>query len=1125
MGPMGKRSRTLALVAALGLVVALVATALLVLSTPESDDRVAAREPAAERAALAPAAPAELEASAPQPASEPAPAPLPVEPERERRAQPADPALADAIWVRGVVAFPEGTPADERVTITARGRAFRDRDERYHSAEVAPDGAFRVAFAPRTTKGRLTLDARYVRLADGVRLELDELEEPVVLEVELGGRIEGRLVLPDGAAVPEGLEVSAHAQNIDTISFSRRALVDAELRFALDGIVAGVSYQIECDPAMFAPAETEALVKAGETTVVELSLPRGARVEGRVVDGEGAPVEGAAVSVRFDGRRRTTSDAAGRFALAGIAPGPARVSAVVEGAMPVTVELEPLEDGAVIGDLEIVVGVGLALRGLVRWPDGAPAAGVRVVASERSSGGHAWGLIELGAQTDDAGRFEIAGLEAKRFDVSARAEPRAEDLGPDAPRRPQEWTALVSDVAAGQDVVLELGRGLVLRGRVVDDRGQPVERFRIQAAEETEQAHWLARFGAELSHAFRDADGAFELKGLTPGRWRVIASAAQHADSAALVVDVPGAVATWRVPRLASISGRVEDGAGNPVADARVTATAVGGDPTSSFMSSFITELGGGERTADDGTFEMRGVEPRSQRLVAQADGFAPSEPLVLAVVPGEELADVVLVVGAQGVIEGVARGFDGAAAAGQTVVLHEAEGDPSRGSSWPPMPQGYQQTRVASDGTFRFESLAAGRYALVLQAPDGEGDDAAATEAWAQLHGSVLVVLAPGETARVELGAGAKTVGLAGTVRIGGEASAGVTVSVERVDGVGFEAETTTDDAGRYALELNGPGAFRVRVDADGASVERSLVVPAVDEHRFDVDVAAGAIAGVVRDLGGRPLADVPVDITGDGLGASSSGRATTGADGRWSASPLEPGTYVVRVAGRGASSEAPAAAHAWRSNVVVRAGETTEDIDFALGPPAVLTGRVVDANGAPVQSAGLRVRGADGRLDSGWRGASDAQGRFRIDDLAAGEVVLLAATMSGLTTEGRPVELHAGASTDVELVVRAGAWLEVHGRDAADRAIPMRVHVTDEQGRDWGFVATWWMSIAMPPSQAFFGFRSAMRPEPLPEQRFGPLPRGRYVVRAMDGTGRVAEREVTLGDAPEERVVLRFE
>jgi hypothetical protein len=100
---------------------------------------------------------------------------------------------------------------------------------------------------------------------------------------------------------------------------------------------------------------------------------------------------------------------------------------------------------------------------------------------------------------------------------------------------------------------LTLGPPLVLTGRVIDDRGEPLERFTL---------HWESTDElAEGSRSFRKAAGEFHLDELGEGTWLVFAEARGHAASHEVRVRLPhdGSKLELALPRLARLEGLVVD--------------------------------------------------------------------------------------------------------------------------------------------------------------------------------------------------------------------------------------------------------------------------------------------------------------------------------------------------------------------------------------------------------------------------------------------------------------------------------------------------------------------------------------------------------------------------------------
>ena len=102
------------------------------------------------------------------------------------------------------------------------------------------------------------------------------------------------------------------------------------------------------------------------------------------------------------------------------------------------------------------------------------------------------------------------------------------------------------------------------------------------------------------------------------------------------------------------------------------------------------------------------------------------------------------------------------------------------------------------------------------------------------------------------------------------------------------------------------------------------AFVTAAVSVTHALAQQPVGTVAGTVTDPQGRPLAGATVVVTDPTSGTRR--ELTTGAEGRYAAVALLPGTYEVRVAGQGFKT---AAIRLW-----VRTGETTQrDVSLVLG------------------------------------------------------------------------------------------------------------------------------------------------------------------------------------------------
>ena len=162
-------------------------------------------------------------------------------------------------------------------------------------------------------------------------------------------------------------------------------------------------------------------------------------------------------------------------------------------------------------------------------------------------------------RTDINGHFEESGLEPGTYRVIAH--------------RRGGGTAMVENVAPGDDVELRMPAVARLSGTVVDESGKPVETFFIVA------------IGTELTergYPAAGAGGVWEIDGLEPGGYTLLASANGETREAYLPVTLaPGEHRDGielRLGPVASVSGRLVRKDGTPVQAWRMTA-ALASDP------------------------------------------------------------------------------------------------------------------------------------------------------------------------------------------------------------------------------------------------------------------------------------------------------------------------------------------------------------------------------------------------------------------------------------------------------------------------------------------------------------------------------------------------------------------
>ena len=333
----------------------------------------------------------------------------------------------------------------------------------------------------------------------------------------------------------------------------------------------------------------------------------------------GAPVPGAEVRILQEAsgelallplQDRFLSDAAGEFRFSSrdgallearhpdYSPGRARLALTSNAAGPLVIRLTPRQAQE---------AKALAISGQVFDPQGIPAEGALVVASLQTRRTPDSGdTLRTGAQaTADAdGRFWLEGLDAGRYQLSARRE----GLAP----------ARAFGIAAGtRDVMLRLQAGGKIRGTVRDARIRaPVVSFTVGVSRRA----GLAR--RELfTQAVVDAEGRYELAGVPPGALAIQVAAYGYAPSeeVALTLDVEAAtpgVADFDLQRGGRLSGIVVDEETRaPIAEASISVEGLMGSAASAIP--VVSDI----RSGQDGRFELSGLAAGLQSVSVSAAG------------------------------------------------------------------------------------------------------------------------------------------------------------------------------------------------------------------------------------------------------------------------------------------------------------------------------------------------------------------------------------------------------------------------------------------------------------------------------------------------------------------------
>jgi beta-lactamase regulating signal transducer with metallopeptidase domain/protocatechuate 3,4-dioxygenase beta subunit len=377
-----------------------------------------------------------------------------------------------------------------------------------------------------------------------------------------------------------------------------------------------------------------------EADAVEFRLTAGGRLEGVVTDEAGQPLQGVRTRLiaASDWRwwpESVMTDAAGRFAIDGL---PRDVSMNVSTFRPdlgetsrfvrLTSERQRLEVSLVARPF------GGSVAGTVTDEQGRPIAGARVV----NLGGE-YQAERREATTGADGRFRLDDLYTNRNNIDGEGtEPHRTILvvapGYQPTRRrktdggPREQPVEVS-------FTLEPGR--TIRGRVVDEAGQPIE-----GVEANPDSTLLGPYPIAL--VYTDEDGRFGFDSM-PTEVRFEFRRRGFGSPAYRVLSADSGEATVVMGRLGRITGRVVDArTGQPLKAFFVHLDYGGGGPDESHEMPYgmpMTPVGQPFEAAD-GRFTLGGMSAGLPvNVTVRADGYEPTTPRWLKVAPMESESEV----------------------------------------------------------------------------------------------------------------------------------------------------------------------------------------------------------------------------------------------------------------------------------------------------------------------------------------------------------------------------------------------------------------------------------------------------------------------------------------------------
>ncbi|MGE4619751.1 MAG: carboxypeptidase regulatory-like domain-containing protein [Planctomycetota bacterium] len=557
-----------------------------------------------------------------------------------------------------------------------------------------------IAYVSVTASGYTRSGNEQIEVADGA-------ETPGAnFYLERNGVVRGYVVSAGGIALP-GVSVSVRKmhseQNPVVVNAAPPVTSGSDGSFEVAEVSPGVELFLEGSHSQYLTSQSDSfdLLAGGSIDGMSLVMKIGGAISGIVIDEVGTPIEGAVIAVRDEWLgevnpeslpSKAYSDAAGQWMIRSLPDGDHTLICSVPGYLIIERSGVVVAEGRNTANIELQVVKGAVLEGQVLSMDGIPIEGARVVAIDTSEG-----LRKLNRSTDLTGFFKFDNLGRYPVDLVVEKSGFAD-------------VRLFEQPVDQEPVIVRLeGLGGV-RGTVLDETGTPIRAYSV-SPRIIEGDREVTRVP---SRTFQSDDGRYDYDGLQPGTYNVLIGApgfAQDVIENVVVrsnqwVDLPTVV----LGQGGRVVGQIVDAnSGQPIAGAKVT---VSGGNRSFLTSTALGRGGAGRRdqmlTGADGFFEFIGLSVPSIDLSVSHRAYISER--VDGVASGT--SDLVIAIGAGGIIEGRVSDLDGNYLAGTQVLLSGGvKGTDARSQTdrkgfftFPGLPTGVYVVRVTnfgrSDGT-----------------------------------------------------------------------------------------------------------------------------------------------------------------------------------------------------------------------------------------------------------------------------------------------------------------------------------------------------------------------------------------------------------------------------------------
>ena len=881
-------------------------------------------------------------------------------------------------------------------------------------------------------------------------------------QVRLGAeRLPTFLPMPGGAEMIKAVE-----RIVDDPDRLTPTNSDGEFRF--DNVTSG-RFVLEVDVNGYLPVRKSVQTSTNDdkeaSTVVdvgEIRLDIGETIAGVVRDDFGATVEGASIVVfaqrgdmsgfgssvgeMLSGKNQVTADGYGKFVVAGLGPGKYFIVAEAAG------HGRARERGVAAGsqDIELVLKRGVDILGEVR--DAKTDEPLREV-DVYGSGGR--------TKTDADGEFVLKSVGPRRdFDPfgggARRRRPGGqENEDNDEPQIKVRFSSddyeseerMVPMSEVNQKLKVSLRRRSTITGQVLDPDGEPLVGAMLRLVPGESDAPFMSSGLLFVDAGVSKLDGEFKLKPIeADGSYFVLASHPLYATTPGEEFTIADGKADKnievRMVPPALVHGKVSDGSEGVAGVTMRLAPARDRSPTEEmFMKMFgMPEEGPRVIANSEGQFHFERILPGDYVLTARTRGYGETRSEKISVGEGEE-REVDILLDPGGEIAGKTLTIDGDPLPGVRVRLIRANAVSLFGSDDGVRAQKmfggfFKMTSSGSDGSFEFESVPDGQYALVAEKSGHVSQE--------------VPSVTPGEDSEVEIIL-EESARLSGVVVNGATGQPLAEFEYRLIQAgdedpefafMGPQWEFVKDGSGTFAIKDLAPGIYTVDIRAQGyLPIGETVALQSGEAREIRMVLArAGKLEGTVVDAQtGEPVGGVEVRIGEsepkpseeqlDALharlqndpreilseGWPRDGDVRTNASGVFEVENYPEGEHDIVFAHPSYVSDR-------RPGITIESGDSLS-LNIILRKGLDVSGTIRNSAGQPIERALVVLRGtAEGNLHVRQSTRSEADGSFQVSGLVGGRYVVAARTsrsqgeLSRVTSE---VDLVDGGVEAFEITV----------------------------------------------------------------------------------------------------------